>query len=321
MAPPFFDIARIITWASSKRLTSELMSLTCMPEPRAMRVRREPLRSLWLSRSAGVIDWMIASVRTISRSSKLSIWSRICPMPGSMVSIFFMEPMFLSCCIWLRKSVRVKSSPAGDLRCHLVGDVLIERLLRLLDEREDVAHVEDAARHAIRVEDLELLELLTGGGEQDGPPGDLGDGQRGTAASVAVELGEHNAGDVDALLERLRGHHRVLADHRVDDEQHLVGVDRLANVRGLAHQLRVDAQAAGGVDDHHGMLALLRLLDALLGHLDGVAAHLLVLARDAGLGAKTGTPARSPTTCSWVTALGRWRSAATSSGVWPCCLR
>ena len=34
-------------------------------------------------------------------------------------------------------------------------------------------------------------------------------------------------------------------------------------------------------------------------------------------GANTGTPARSPTTSSWVTALGRCRSAATSSGVWP----
>ena len=34
-------------------------------------------------------------------------------------------------------------------------------------------------------------------------------------------------------------------------------------------------------------------------------------------GAKTGTPARSPVTSSWVTALGRCRSAATSSGVCP----
>ena len=36
-----------------------------------------------------------------------------------------------------------------------------------------------------------------------------------------------------------------------------------------------------------------------------------------GSGANTSTPARSPTTCSWFTALGRCRSAATSSGVWP----
>ena len=37
-------------------------------------------------------------------------------------------------------------------------------------------------------------------------------------------------------------------------------------------------------------------------------------------GANTGTPARSPTTSSWVTALGRCRSAATSIGVCPCSL-
>src|SRR5690606_14007337 len=36
-----------------------------------------------------------------------------------------------------------------------------------------------------------------------------------------------------------------------------------------------------------------------------------------GSGAHTGTPARSPTTWSWVTALGRWRSEATGRGVWP----
>ena len=34
-------------------------------------------------------------------------------------------------------------------------------------------------------------------------------------------------------------------------------------------------------------------------------------------GAYTGTPARSPTTSSCVTAFGRCKSAATSSGVWP----
>ena len=36
-----------------------------------------------------------------------------------------------------------------------------------------------------------------------------------------------------------------------------------------------------------------------------------------GSGAKTSTPARSPTIWSWVTAFGRWRSQAASIGVWP----
>jgi hypothetical protein len=41
-----------------------------------MRDRREPSIILGFSRSPGVIDWMIASIRSISRSSKLSSWSR-----------------------------------------------------------------------------------------------------------------------------------------------------------------------------------------------------------------------------------------------------
>ena len=37
-----------------------------------------------------------------------------------------------------------------------------------------------------------------------------------------------------------------------------------------------------------------------------------------GSGAKTGTPTLSPTTCNWLTALGRCRSDATRRGVLPC---
>ena len=73
--------------------------------------------------------------------------------------------------------------------------------------------------------------------------------QRGTTAGVAVELGEHHAVEADAVEEGLRRDDRVLADHRVDDEQHLVGAHGVADVGGLLHQLRVDAEPAGGVDD------------------------------------------------------------------------
>ena len=75
------------------------------------------------------------------------------------------------------------------------------------------------------------------------------DRQGGATAGVAVELGQHDAVEADAVEERLRGRDGVLADHRVDDEQHLVGRDGVADVGGLLHQLGVDAEAAGGVDD------------------------------------------------------------------------
>ena len=160
--------------------------------------------------------------------------------------------------------------------------VLVEGLLRLLDEGQDVAEVEDAARHAVGVERLEVVEPLARRGEHDRPPGDRCDRERRATAGVAVELGEHDAGEVDALLEGARGGDRVLADHRVDDEQHLVGVDGLADVGGLLHQLGVDAEAAGGVDDDGVVLLALGLFDAVAGDLDRVADAVARLGREDG---------------------------------------
>ena len=64
----------------------------------------------------------------------------------------------------------------------------------------------------------------------------------------------------------------VLADHRVDDEQRLVGLDGVADVAQLVHQLRVDGQATGGVDDDDVVeLAPRRISTPLAGDRDRVA--------------------------------------------------
>ena len=80
--------------------------------------------------------------------------------------------------------------------------------------------------------------------------------QRRAAARVAVELAHHHAVELHGLGELLGDVDGVLAGHRVDDEQHVV---RLAPpsriVAELGHQLLVDVQAAGRVDDQH-VLAL-----------------------------------------------------------------
>ena len=97
------------------------------------------------------------------------------------------------------------------------------------------------------------------------------DRQRGTTAGVAVELGQHDAVEADAVEEGLRGVDRVLADHRVDDEEDLVGLHGVADVGGLLHHLGVDAEAAGGVDDDHVVQGAAGLLDAAAGDRDRVA--------------------------------------------------
>ncbi len=109
--PPPWAIFDIILRASKKRSTRLLTTETSTPEPLAIRARREPLMIVGSARSLGVIDLMIAAVRSMSRSSMLLIWSLICPMPGSIPSSLEMEPILRTCSIWARKSSRVKSFP------------------------------------------------------------------------------------------------------------------------------------------------------------------------------------------------------------------
>ena len=168
-----------------------------------------------------------------------------------------------------RKSSSVELART-DLGGGLLGLLGVEDLLGLLDEREHVAHAEDAAGHPVGVEDVEVVELLACGREQDRDADDLAHRQRRAAAGVAVQLGEDHAGESDTLAEGLCGGDGVLADHRVDDEQHLVGIDRLTNRGGLRHQLVVDAEPSRGVDDHDVEVPGPRLGEAAGGHLDRV---------------------------------------------------
>jgi len=171
----------------------------------------------------------------------------------------------------LLQEVLQRQLAAHDLGRGLFRLLGVPMLLGLLDQRQHVAHAEDPTGHPVGVEDVEVLELLTGRREQDGRSGHLPDAERGTAAGIAVELGQYDTGEADTLGEGLRGGHRVLADHRVDNEEDLVGIGRRAHIRGLPHQLVVDAESAGGVDDDRVEVAGAGVFDAAARDLDRVA--------------------------------------------------
>ena len=145
----------------------------------------------------------------------------------------------------------------------LLGLVGLERLLGLLDQGHDVAHPENAARHPIGVELLELVELLARRGERDRSPDDLLDRQRGATSCVAVELRHDHAVDAQRLVERLGCLHGILAGHRIDHEERVVGVDSARDEAHLLHHLGVDREAAGGVDDQYVAPESLRLVEAV----------------------------------------------------------
>jgi hypothetical protein len=63
----------------------------------------------------------------------------------------------------------------------------------------------------------------------------------------------------EPLVERARGLHRVLADHRVDDEVDVLGRGLRLDVRELLHEGSSIARRPGGVVDDDVAAELLRL--------------------------------------------------------------
>ncbi len=84
-----------------------------------------------------------------------------------------------------------------------------------------------------------------------GRPDDLFDRQRRTTSRVAVELREDHPVEVERLVEGLCGRYRVLPGHGVDDEERVMGRDRLAHAPHLVHQVGVYCKASGRVDDEN----------------------------------------------------------------------
>src|SRR6185503_15816983 len=145
--PPF--IIFIIFCICSNWLRSWFTACTETPAPAAMRRLREALMISGLRRSAGVIALMMPSLRR-----------QLVHERGDAAHLLHLRDLLLE----------VLQVEALAL-LHLLGDALrlleVDLGVRLLDQRQDVAHAEDARRHALGVERLEAVELLGHAGELD----------------------------------------------------------------------------------------------------------------------------------------------------------
>ena len=92
--------------------------------------------------------------------------------------------------------------------------------------------------------------MLAGADELDRHAGDLLDRKRRAAAGVAVELRHDDAVELERLVERLGAVDGVLARHAVDDQIHLLRLDLPIDPLELLHQLVVDVQPAGRIENH-----------------------------------------------------------------------
>ena len=119
------------------------------------------------------------------------------------------------------------------------------------------------------------IQLLAYAGEFYGLARHRRDRERRAAARVAVQLRQHDARDVQRLVEGGGRVHRVLARHRVHDQHDLRRLRRGLDVLELVHELFVYVQAARRVEEDEVAAELLRVGYAGLGYLHGVAlAHL-----------------------------------------------
>ena len=91
--------------------TSSLTACSGVPEPLAIRATRVGSRTSAFGSpfSNRVIDWMIASMRTSSRSSRGIPAGIMPPMPGIFSTRSLSEPIFWMVRIWVRKSSSVNS--------------------------------------------------------------------------------------------------------------------------------------------------------------------------------------------------------------------
>ncbi len=136
-----------------------------------------------------------------------------------------------------------------DLLFEPLRILAVDRRFGALDERQHVAHAQHARDDALGMERLEILEPLAAADERDRHADDRDDRQRRAAARVAVELRQHDAGDADAPVELAGALDRVLPGHRVGDVEQIRRLGRVLDRDELGHQLVVDVQPAGRVDD------------------------------------------------------------------------
>ena len=158
----------------------------------------------------------------------------------------------------------------ANLFLQLLRLLLVEVLLRFFDQRQHVAHAQNAGGHAVGMEGLDHVQLLAGADELDGLARRRADGERRAAPGVAVQLGEQHTVNAQRLVEGGGGVDRVLTGHGVHHQHDLAGLHRRLDPLELVHQRLVDVESSGGIQHHHVVAVILRVANGLLGNLHRV---------------------------------------------------
>src|SRR6185437_7578359 len=142
-----------------------------------------------------------------------------------------------------------------------LGLLLVDLPMYLLDQTDDIAHAENARGHALRIEGLQSFRLFPDAEENDRFTRHVAHGKRGTTPCIAIGLRQNDAGEVERRAEGPGGIYRILAGHRIHDEEALCRVGSLIDLAHLLHEGLIDVQAPGRIHDQHVEYAPIRLFE------------------------------------------------------------
>ncbi len=242
------------------------MSWTEVPEPDATRFFRDALSNFGFLRSDFVIEPIIGLLAREDAVVEIGAVDLLLHLAdaGQHAENAAHAAELLHLLQLLGKVVEVEGA-----FLNLLGDGLrlvdLDMFERLLHQADDVAHAENAAGDARRIEIFQRVELLAGADQLDRLAGDRAHRQCRAASSVAVDAGEHDAGERHARIEILGEIDGVLAGERVGHEKRLVRRRDLLDRLHLVHQVFVDMGAAGGVEQQHVVAAASGGIEAALG--------------------------------------------------------
>ncbi len=117
------------------------------------------------------------------------------------------------------------------------------------------------------MEHIEGIHLLTDTDELDGLLHHRTDSESRTTTGVAVQLGQHHAVEVQAVVEGLGRVHGILTRHGIDHKQGLMRMHRFLDVGDFVHHLLINGQTTSGIDDDDILALTLSVLDGVLRNL------------------------------------------------------
>ena len=152
-----------------------------------------------------------------------------------------------------------------ELFGQLLGIALAHYRFRFFHQGQHIPHAQDPGSHTLRMETLELVQLFAHTHEFDGLAGHSQHGQRRTASCIGIQLGHEHAVDAQRLVECLCHVDCILTGHSVHHEHDLVGFRLCLDLLQLIHELFVNVEPAGGIENDHIVTVILGIAHGLGG--------------------------------------------------------